>query len=62
MIESRVQCCFCGKEVESNKVDPVSLIISLEDGGSQELWTHANCLREHLHESVPLSVLEDEYL
>jgi hypothetical protein len=49
-----VQCCFCGNTLESRNRDPLSLILPFEDEGMQQFWTHEKCLREHLHESVPL--------
>jgi hypothetical protein len=58
MPESPAQCCFCGAKIES--AGAVSLIIPLEDGGSQQLWAHATCLRASLHESVPLAIFEDD--
>jgi len=48
------QCCFCGNSIEPLNRDPVSLIMPLEPEGFQQFYTHENCLREHLHESVPL--------
>lgn len=49
-----VQCCFCGISIETRERDPLSLILPLNDDGMQQFWTHENCLRNHLHESVPL--------
>jgi hypothetical protein len=58
MVEFGLQCCFCGKEIETIKADPVSLFLALEDDGSQQMWAHANCLCQHLHESVPLAIFD----
>jgi len=38
--------------------DPISLIIPLDAEGSQNLWAHEECLRQHLHEFVPLAIDE----
>ena len=52
----RYQCCFCGQTID----DTVHRItVDVEDGGSQELFTHLVCLRQRLHPSVPLSELDD---
>lgn len=55
-----VQCCFCAAGIEPHGAEPVSLIIPIADGGAQELWAHARCLRAAMHPSVPLAVFEDE--
>ena len=46
------QCCFCGNLILPAGSDPVYL----EDGGTQGLAAHAECLRRALHPSVPLGV------
>lgn len=49
-------CCFCGNPIKPSQSDPVEIAINLSDGGAQGLQAHLACLREHLHESVPLAV------
>jgi hypothetical protein len=56
--ESLFQCCFCGNSIQRLDHDPVSLLIPLKEE-CQQFWAHEICLREHLHESVPLA-LDDE--
>jgi hypothetical protein len=53
---SQIQCCFCGQSVASSGTDPVSITLPVPDGGTQELWSHAACLRRVLHPSVPLAI------
>lgn len=55
-----VQCCFCAAGIEPRGADPVSLIIPIADGGVQELWAHARCLRAAMHPSTPLPVCDIE--
>ena len=55
MSDFRVQCCFCGNEIQSQR-DAVTLTMTLKKEGSQTIWAHANCLRIHLHESVPIDL------
>ena len=56
--ETRVifQCCFCAGAIAEDTQEPVSLVIHLEDGGSQELRCHPECLRRVVHRSVPLAI------
>jgi len=51
------QCCFCGEAIEGSRL--VELLLPLEDGGTQTLYTHVACLRQHLHPSVPLAIEEN---
>ena len=52
-----INCCFCGEDIETF-CNAVAMTITLHKGGSQELWAHVTCLREHLHDSAHLSVFE----
>jgi hypothetical protein len=54
------QCCFCGKAIEKDNVDPILLTVVVEDDGEQDLHSHRACLKEALHPSVPLFVWSDE--
>jgi hypothetical protein len=55
-----VQCCFCGNSIEARDRDPLSLVIPVEPEGWQQLWSHEKCLRDRLHESVPVAFDDDE--
>ena len=48
------QCCFCGLAAEEG-AKRVTLVIPLEDGGSQNLFCHSICLRRVVHPAVPLA-------
>lgn len=58
------QCCFCGQSIESVGFDVGSLLYTTNFDGpddrhhSQQLWCHTNCLKQRLHSSAQLSVLE----
>jgi hypothetical protein len=52
-------CCFCGEAIVNKKPDPVQIVIPIPDGGNQELFAHIECLRNHLHNSVPLGIFDD---
>lgn len=59
------QCCFCGQAVQSVGFDVGSLLYttnfdsaSEDTHHSQQLWCHTNCLKQRLHPSVQLYVLE----
>jgi hypothetical protein len=52
------QCCFCGMTVTTKPPDPVPITIPLEDGGTQHLFAHLQCLQDVLHPSVPLGIFE----
>lgn len=58
-MEEKFQCCFCGNSIQSLNRDPVVLLLPLKPEGFQQFWAHENCLRQHLHESVPLYFDED---
>jgi hypothetical protein len=48
------QCCFCGQTIEGE--EPRVLTLEVEDGGSQELYSHEVCLRRAVHPWVPLAL------
>jgi hypothetical protein len=50
------QCCFCARGLAASAPDLVMLVVPLEDGGSQELRCHSECLRRAVHPTVPLAV------
>lgn len=58
------QCCFCGQAIESVGADVGGLLYTTnvdrprERQLDQQLWCHAACLKQHLHPSVPLYVLD----
>lgn len=47
-------CCFCGHPIEGET--PRVLVLEVDDGGSQELSCHEECLRRAIHPSIPLAV------
>lgn len=58
------QCCFCGQSIASVGFDVGGLLYttnvdaSEDRHHSQQLWCHTRCLKERLHPSVNLYVLE----
>ncbi len=58
------QCCFCGQSIESVGFDVGGLLYTTNVDGSedrhhsQQLWCHTECLKQRLHPSVSLYVLE----
>lgn len=50
---SNVVCCFCGEIVPDCGYDPVSLLVRVPHGPSQELWAHNRCLSRAVHPLVP---------
>ena len=55
----RINCCFCGDDIETF-CNAVAMTVTLGAGGTQELWSHATCLLDRLHESVHLPLFERE--
>ena len=53
------QCCFCAKPVANTDIEPIVLNIDVGDGGSQQLYCHARCLKDALDPSVPLFPFDD---
>ena len=45
-------CCFCGNGIRDEP--RVVLVVLLEDGDEQELYTHRACLKQRVHPSIPL--------
>ncbi len=54
------QCCFCAQTIEAQEANQIEIAIIPNDGTTQCLRAHTACLRQHLHESVPLPVPEDD--
>jgi len=58
------QCCFCGEPIEPKGPDVGGLLYTTNIDGpvaeqhDQQLWCHAAHLKQHLHPSVPLYVLD----
>jgi hypothetical protein len=63
-VKEKYQRCFCGLRIESVGYDAGELLYttnfeSPEDRQqSQQLWCHTNCLKENLHSSAQLYILE----
>jgi len=63
MSSTHYQCCFCGKTIEPDKVEPLLLAVSERsawdaesgevDDARQALYAHADCLGGRLHKTVP---------
>ncbi len=47
-------CCFCGLKIVADAVEPMAINV-FEKGqrNGQSLCSHVDCLKKHLHESVP---------
>jgi len=54
------QCCFCGQSIIQLALDPVLLAIHLPEGGAQQIYSHAECLRTRLHPSVPVALFDED--
>jgi hypothetical protein len=52
------QCCFCGGGITEDPPDPCNLVLTYNNPdnpeGTQYLWSHARCLKQRLHSSVPV--------
>lgn len=52
------ECCFCKKDIQESRNDPIDINIVLheeaqqENGTSQSFYAHITCLYERLHEDV----------
>lgn len=63
-MSNQYQCCFCALTIESAGADVGGLLYttnidrSEEEQHSQQLWCHAQCLKQRLDASVPLYVLD----
>lgn len=58
------ECCFCGKAIESRLPDVGGLLYTTaidrdpECQHEQQFYCHTNCLRERLHASAKLYVVD----
>lgn len=58
------QCCFCGQTIEPKGPDVGGIAYTTNFDGPQEnqydqqMFCHAVCLKQRLHPSVPLYVLD----
>ena len=48
------QCCFCGQSIALTRVEPVVLLLTRDDGESQDLFCHLARLRACLDPDIPL--------
>jgi len=46
-------CCFCFELTDAAEDGPSVVVRRPGHPSSQELWTHAACLAERLHQRVP---------
>ena len=53
------QCCLCGQSILEHALDPVLLAIHLPEGGAQQIYSHAECLKTRLHPSVPVALFDE---
>lgn len=59
MTQEDRQCCFCGERVHATLQEPVEIAVAFNDGSSQVLWAHIDCMGARLHTSVPWLSRED---
>jgi hypothetical protein len=58
------QCCFCGESIEPRGPDVGGLLYTtnidrpVDEQHDQQLWCHAAHLKQRLHPSVPLYILD----
>jgi hypothetical protein len=64
-MDQKYQCCFCGLVIEPIVPDVASLVYttcadqtSARLQREQEMFCHTKCLRQRLHESAQLYVLD----
>ncbi len=64
MERTKYKCCFCGKEIESNKLDVTSLIVTInwdKEVGFQEeqqFFCHIMCFKSRLYDGIPLYLFD----
>ncbi|SDO04567.1 hypothetical protein SAMN04487897_107180 [Paenibacillus sp. yr247] len=64
MSNQTYQCCFCNKNIESNKIDITALIVisnwdkNQDEQQEQQLFCHMECLRSKLGNNVPLYIAD----
>ncbi len=64
MCSNKYICCFCCREIESNKLDITSIVVisnwdkDINKQQEQQLFCHIKCLQERLHDSIPLYIAD----
>ncbi|MCP4706853.1 MAG: hypothetical protein GY865_19820 [candidate division Zixibacteria bacterium] len=47
-------CCFCGCPIVADAVEPMAInIFDKGAGNGQSLFSHVDCLKKCLHQSIP---------
>jgi hypothetical protein len=58
MNELNYTCCFCGKKIESNQVDPMNINVVgnydklVKDSPSQDFYCHFDCFKMLLQKDI----------
>ena len=56
MVNLEGPCCFCGKPIERNAVDPCVVSVETEDGLTQAWFCHAGCFKTRLSQDPALDL------
>ena len=56
MVDLEGPCCFCGKAIERNAVDPCVVSVETEDGLTQAWFCHAGCFKTRLAQDPALDL------
>jgi hypothetical protein len=54
MVNLALVCCFCGESLSFAEAVHLSIIIDSKAGDAQALFCHMRCLKNVLHESIPI--------
>ena len=47
-------CCFCGQEINPDKIDPCRITVETSSKGWQVWFCHAECFRSHMRDDPML--------
>jgi len=57
-MQTKVQCCLCGENIDSDNLNPCDIVISsnwdkqVREKNDQFFWVHFECFRDKMHESL----------
>jgi len=49
-------CCFCGKEIPEDKIDPCSVTVETKEGQWQVWYCHSKCFKDRITKDAPLDL------
>jgi len=49
-------CCFCGKEIREDKINPCRVTVETAEGAWQAWYCHAECFKSRITNEAPIDL------